>query len=273
MKILHPNKDTYLSLDKLNDYYKDGYYKIIATNEEEKLAYFLKCFEDYRAKNNEKITDTTLFENLPFSINTKSWKAKQKDIKIIDKLIGEKDNLKILDVGCWNGWLCNYLTKKGHQATGLDVFTDQFDGLGAKKHYANDFTLLQMYSENIHRIKDQFDVIIFNWNWAYLTDQQDVLNKAKKLLSNNGIIVFLGLTFYNNPKIIITHLNKTTLHFQEKYGIPLFQNNTKGYLDKTEISFFKKNNIKLKSEFPLKIFLKKLFLKPFINQYAYYLNE
>ncbi len=247
MKILHPNHTKYLSLEELKAYYIDGYYKIIGLEEEEKLTNFLKCFEDFRTKNNEKITDISLYQNLPFSIQDNSWKAKQKDIKVIDKLIGNKTNLKILDVGCWNGWLCNYLSKKGHQAVGVDIFIDEFDGLKAFKHYQSKYTSIQMNINEVYRIKDKFDLIVFNRVWAYFNDHQKIFNDAKQLLTNKGIIIFTGLTFYKNPKRVINNLQKSINEFKNQYGISLLYNPNKGYLDSNDKMFFSNNDISLKS--------------------------
>lgn len=273
MKILHPNNNKFLKLEELNNYYKEGFYEIISKEEKEKLNYFLSCFEKYRKENNERITDVSLYKNLPFSIHSKSWKAKQKDIKIIENLIGNRNNLKILDVGCWNGWLCNYLTKKGHQVVGTEIFTDEFDGLKAMKHYQNKFTLLQLLPEEIHRIQDKFDLIIFNRNWAYFTKNQTVFNYAKEMLSKNGIILFTGLTFYRNPKRIIKNLATLNHQFKLTYNIPILYKPSKGYLDEKESLFFKRNGIKLKSIHPLKYFIKKILLRSLYHQYGYFKNK
>lgn len=245
MKILHPDHKIAKPLSQLTEYLDEGVYSIISAEEKEKLKYFLKCFEEYRKEKNEKISDTTLYNNLPFSINTPSWKAKQKDVKIIERLIARRKNLKILDIGCWNGWLCNYLTEKGHRVVGVDVFTDELDGLKAKKHYTNNFILFQLIPEEIFRIQSKFDLIIFNRNWAYISDQQTIFNHTKNMLLKNGIILFTGLTFYRNPKKIIQHLAKTNKYIKNKYDISILYKPSKGYLDKTDFFFFKKNCIEL----------------------------
>lgn len=256
MKILHPNNNNYLPIEDLKNYYNNGFYTIIDYNEEKKLNYFLDSLENFRRK--EKILDISLYPNLPFSIQTNEWKEKQKDIKIIDQIIGKKMELSILDVGCWNGWLCNYLSIKGHKLVGVDIFKDEFDGLQANKYYKTNFVLLQMNTNELQRIKQKFDLIIFNRNWAYYNHHQEVFEKAKKLLSKDGIILFTGLTIYKNPKNIITYLKKIDGLFREKYNTPFLFVNTKGFLESNDKKMLLKNNVKLVSYDPIKNYLKGL---------------
>lgn len=261
MKILHPNHKDPLTLDELKNYLKHGVYDIIDVKKRKKLNYFLQCFESYREKNNLVITKDNLYENLPFSIKTDEWKERQKDIAIIKKKIGNTQNLKILDVGSWNGWLSNYLTKKGHQVTALNLFIDEYDGLLAKNKYKLEFTSIQIQVEELYRIQDNFDLIIFNRNWAYFINHQKVFNDAKSKLTKNGEIIFTGLAVYKNTTKVRANLKYLNNKFYEKYKIPLIYNQSKGYLDYNDIDFFRKNEIKLNSYQRLKNIIKFFFPK------------
>lgn len=246
MKILHPDKEEYYSLKELKSYYSDGFYSIISKHEKGKLDHFLHAFQNYREETNTKITDTDYYKNLPFSMHTNAWKERQRDVKIIDNLISDKKELEILDVGSWNGWLCNYLTKKGHHLTGTGLFTDEYDGLKCKKHYNTEYTLLQIQMHQLFRIKKKFDVIIFNRNWAFNTDAEAVLNTAKKMLTKTGIIICTGLAFYKNTSVIKEQFKAKNKTFQERYHIPLFYNNdAKGFLDFEDKNMLHKKELQL----------------------------
>ncbi len=270
MKILHPDKSEYLPLDKLEEYYKDDYYRIIADDEVEALDYFLSCFEDFRISKNARITDRDLYNDLPFSINNNAWRERQNDTKIIDHLIQHRAALNILDVGCWNGWLCNFLAKKKHNLTGLGLFTDPFDGLKASKFYSSKFCSIQLPIEELYRIEDRFDLIIFNRNWAYINDKQKIFNEAKERLNKDGIILFTGLSFYFKETEIKKIIRKANDEFCEKYGISLFYKPVKGYLDKSDFNFFLENKIDLKSKSLIKNFAKKIATKKPVNYYGFY---
>jgi len=270
MKILHPNKANYLALENLNEFYDAGFYNIIADDEKEKLKYFLNSFEDYRKYYIDRIKDEKLYDNLPFSVNTTEWKERKKEAKIKDRLLLHKQNLNILDIGSWNSWLCNYLAKKGHKVVGVNLFENKFDGVKSNKHYHSKFISLQLHADEIYRIEKQFDLIVFNRNWAYFKNHQTILNDAKKLLAEDGIIIFTGLAFYKNPQKIKENLAFANTTFEKKYGIPLLYKPSKGYLDFNDKSFFKKNEMKLYSYQPFKNLIKRAINKNIFLHYGLY---
>lgn len=273
MKILHPNNTKSLPLEKLDNYLKDCIYDVIDAKEREKLDHFLKSFEEYRTSNNLVIKDVSLYKNLPFSIYSEEWKERQKDIYVIDEKIKNKKNLKILDVGSWNGWLSNYLSNKGHQVTALNLFMDEYDGLLSKNKYETTYTSLQINVEELYRIEDQFDCIVFNRNWAFFNNAQKVFNDAKKMLTPNGEILFTGLAFYKNPVKAKKNLELMNEKFETKYKIPIIYNDSKGYLDADDFSFFTRNNISLQSYQKVKNFIKLLFPKKARIYYGCYKNN
>jgi len=273
MKILHPNNNKYRPLKDLKEYYNDGYYKIVAQDEVTKLEYFLKCFKDFNKDLESLKISKEKYNTLPFSINTDTWKERQKDAKLINTLIKNKTALDILDVGAWNGWLSNYFTKKGHKVIATNMFTDNENGLSAYKNYDTKFIALQLFADNIFRIKQSFDLIVFNRNWAYFDNPQKVFNDAKKLLKQEGIIVFTGLPFYKNPEQIKTRLETINTTFKKKYHIPLLYKPSKGYLNRNDKLFFKKNKIKLHSYNRFKNSVKIIFRKRVSLFYGMYINN
>ena len=261
MKLLHPNKEKYLLLTELEDYYKDGYYKIIDKKDEKRLNYFLSSFEVYGKNKGSKIIDRHLYDKLPYTIHTNVWKERQKDIKIINHFINYKHNLSILDIGSWNGWLSNYLSKKGHEVIATNIFTDEINGLAAKKYYNSNFISLQLFADELFRIKHKFDIIIFNRNWPYIKNEGKAFEQAKKLLKKNGLIIFTGLPIYRKSDTIEKKLKLADEEFINTYGISLYYNETKGYLNKRDRLWFSENNIQIKPYNKFKYFLKMTFPK------------
>ena len=272
MKILHPCKSEYLDLDQLDSFYQDGYYKILNPKDESNLNHFLSKLEEYRV--NDKIEDVALYANLPFSIQSETWKARVQDVKVIDNLIGKRKNLHILDAGTWNGWLSNYLSKQGQNLVGTGIFTDEFDGLKSRKYYNSDFTLLQLMLNEIYRIQFKFDIIVFNRCWSYCHDPEKIFKDALNLIAKGGYIIFTGLMFYKNPKYISELIGAKNSFFEKKYEIPLFYNSTaKGYLDKSDKAFFKNNHIQLTAYCRGKNILKSILKRDPQNKYGVYLHE
>lgn len=272
MKLLHPNYKTPKKLSELEKYKDDGVYNLIPEDEQLKLNEFLISFDKYRDEKKEKITDANLYLNLPFSINDKSWKSKQKDIEIIDRICEKRKELKILDFCGWNGWLSNYLSGKGHNVITTDIFINKFDGLKAINYYKNSFTALQLLPNEIWRINETFDLIIFNRNWAYLENKEEIFTLAKSMLNSNGIILFTGLTFYKKSLIVEKQISNSSVNFESKYGIPLFYFKAKGYLDNDDLIYLKKEATLYPYNF-FKNLLKRLFLSNKSHLYAIYRND
>lgn len=270
IKILHPNSNKYESLDQLKKYYSNGFYSIISDKEKDSLNYFLESFEDYRKDYKDRIINKKLYPSLPFSVNSIEWKERQKDVKIIDKILKHKKDLSILDIGSWNGWLSNYLTKKGHNLVAINMFTNSYDGLEANKNYKTNFISLQLMTDEIYRIKYKFDVIIFNRNWAYFQNHKNIFNEAKKLLSKEGIIIFTGLPFYKNPIVIKNKLLIAETNFTKKYKIPLLYKSSKGYLTFEDKSYLVDNKVQLLSYQPLKNCIKRFLNKSVILNYGFF---
>ncbi len=272
MKILHPNKENYLPLSELEAYYSEDVYKIIGKNKEKKLDFFLSSFKDYRKLQDLKSVDKLLYKSLPFSMHTDVWKERQKDAKIIYKTISDKQNLSILDIGSWNGWLSNHLSKKGHHVVAVNIFIDEIDGLRACKHYETKFVSLQLFTDEIFRIKHQFDVIVFNRNWPYLPNHEKIFYDAKNLLTKDGVIMFTGLPFYSDVTTIKEKLKSADDNFKNNYGTSLYYYSAKGYLDHSDILFLKTHEIQLKSYHPLKNLFKAFFPRQVKLYYGIYKN-
>ncbi|MGM5470915.1 class I SAM-dependent methyltransferase [Flavobacteriaceae bacterium LMO-SS05] len=272
MKVLHPHKQTPLSLSDLKDYYINGYYQIIDKEHEKPLYYFLSAFKDYINKSGIKPIDKHLYEGLPFSIHTDVWKERQKDAKIIDFLIDKRQNLKILDIGSWNGWLSNYQSKKGHEVVATNIFVDGINGLAANKNYSKSFISLQLFPDELFRLKYKFDIIVFNRNWSYINNRDLTLNDAKNLLNKNGVIILTGLPVYHNPDTINKKLKFADKAFKNDYGISLYYHTTKGYLNIDDINWLKKNSIKIYPYHKLKTMLLTLFPKKVKLYYGIYKN-
>lgn len=256
MKVLHPEQNVYLSLEELSQYFNGSYYSLLSQSEKQKLNEYLDSFEEHR--HSEKIYDRALYKNLPFSIDSPTWKARVQDVKIIDQIIGGISDLEILDVGCWNGWLCNYYAVKGHQVVGTDIFTDPFDGLRSNMHYDSDFLCFQLPTEEIYRLQHSFDLIVFNRCWAYVLNRPEVLSAALKLLKEDGKIIFTGLIFYKNTQGVQERIEHLKRDYYRKYGENLFRNPIKGYLDIADSKFLISSGVVLKSYNPIKNNLKRL---------------
>lgn len=140
--------------------------------------------------------------NLPLiSMNHPHYKEwvirKQSADKLIHYLKKENKPLKILEIGCGNGWLCHQLSKMDNcEVMGSDInFTELqqaarvFKGIEGLRFIYGDirYGILQTL---------QFDVIVFAASLQYFESSQQILQSASEHLAEDGEIHILDSAFY-----------------------------------------------------------------------------
>lgn len=132
----------------------------------------------------------------------KEWiLRKQSAQRLFNYLTKKNKALKILEVGCGNGWFSNYLSRlKNSFVVGLDInFTEL-------RQAANVFTknnLIFMYdvlSEKL-LLEFNFDIIVFAASAQYFSSIQKVIKMALPLLNKEGEIHILDTNFYRTDKV------------------------------------------------------------------------
>ena len=113
--------------------------------------------------------------------------------------------LKILDIGCGGGLVCEPLTRLGAQVTGIDA---SYKNIEVAKIHAKKSNLKIKYlntSPEKNKINEKFDVIL-NLEVVEHVDNLDLfLKSSSKLLKRNGImfIATINRTFESYIKAII----------------------------------------------------------------------
>ncbi len=142
-------------------------------------------------------------------------------MKIISYLRNIDAKLRILDVGCSNGFIGKQLGKK-HEFYGIDISGK--DAAIARKYYkkvrvANIDSKKQIYNEGF------FDVIIMADVLEHLKDPLGALLNFKRLLKKNGLV-------------IISVPNVANIYVRLKLLLGNFDYEERGILDKTHTKFF-----------------------------------
>lgn len=108
--------------------------------------------------------------------------------KAIFELIGNSPAIKILDVGCGEGWLTRSLGTMGKYAVGVDAIPQLLDNAQKK----GEGTYYQMSYEDIisgNPIPEApFDAAVFNFSLYQREGLSQLLKQVKKSLSENGYI-------------------------------------------------------------------------------------
>lgn len=107
-------------------------------------------------------------------------------------LLHAKNGLKIADIGCGTGKLIAHIDNNfvGCRLTGLDISSGMIDG-AQNRLYTNNNNIIFVNADFMDfDLEEKFDMIIFSYVLHHLQDPIVALNKARKMLSDDGRILF-----------------------------------------------------------------------------------
>lgn len=238
---------------------------------------FLKAFRAYRTVTGERLMEPGMYNRLPESgldHDPGLWQLRKHDLDMVSQLelvtssAVEKRQLRILDVGAWNGWLSHRLAAMGHRVTATDVFTDAYDGLGAVQHYPAKFEAVQADQERLHLFDGPYDLIVAQRCMGYMVDISRSLDQMKGLLAPGGTMILTGLNIFRDPRSIRKQHAQNALRFKEQYGLSYFFKQVKGYLEPDDVRTLEQCGVQLVPYAQLK--WKNVISGPFRNKPLYY---
>jgi ubiquinone/menaquinone biosynthesis C-methylase UbiE len=128
------------------------------------------------------------------------WRIrKHSSEKLIRYLRNKKQTLKILEVGCGNGWLCSQLSKiENSKVTGIDINNTEL--VQAQRIFGEignlEFLSGEIVDERIQSRK--FDIIIFAASIQYFASLDQTILSCLQVLNANGEIHILDSHFYSD---------------------------------------------------------------------------
>lgn len=132
----------------------------------------------------------------------KEWKLRQQTADLFVADLKKKNSNNLLEIGCGNGWFCNYISVSTSvaQVFGLDINLSELKQ--AQQVFIKNKKLTWLYasvfSEEIP--KNTFDCIVLNGSIQYFSDFKLLLNRLMELLTTNGEIHILDSPFYHSKK-------------------------------------------------------------------------
>jgi len=127
--------------------------------------------------------------------------------------------IQALDVGAGSGWLCHRLTALGHHAVAVDAIDDEVDGLGAARHYATSFPIVQADFDALPFAARQFDLIVFNGSLHYAADIGATLAGAHRLLAPGGALVVMDSPMFRADRDGSAMVDEKMRHFVLDCGL------------------------------------------------------
>jgi SAM-dependent methyltransferase len=126
------------------------------------------------------------------------WKMRERSAQRLINYLGKKQSpLKILDVGCGNGWLSSRLaTIRGSVVIGTDV--NFFELQQAARVFEERSNLHFIYGDIETGLfeEKQFDVIVFAASIQYFPSLKEIMQQALRLLKDDGELHIIDSPFY-----------------------------------------------------------------------------
>ena len=151
--------------------------------------------------------------------NHNEWKLRQQSTKNLLRYLRKKGkSLKILDIGCGNGWLSNKCAGiPGSYVVAIDVNSGELKQ--AKRVFGKpnlQFFHADIRSEEINAMR--FDIILFAASVQYFQSLEELILDSFKLLRPGGEIHIIDSHFYEITEV--DEARKRTKEYYESVGTP-----------------------------------------------------
>ena len=136
---------------------------------------------------------------------------------ILDQVNNRKmKTLKILDVGCGGGIICEPLARLGAKVTGIDFAPNNIKA--AKIHSKKNKLKINYIYKDIEKSKidEKFDLILMFEILEHLDNWKKTIKNIKKNLNKDGIIIFSTINRNLLSKLFAINLAENFLHWIPK---------------------------------------------------------
>ena len=125
-------------------------------------------------------------------------------------------NLKILDVGCGGGIICEPLARLGAKVTGIDFAPNNIKA--AKLHSKKNKLKINYFYKDIEKSKldEKFDIILMFEVLEHLDNWKKTIKSLKKNLNKNGIIIISTINRNLLSKLFAINIAENILHWIPK---------------------------------------------------------
>ena len=125
-------------------------------------------------------------------------------------------NLKILDVGCGGGIICEPLARLGAKVTGIDFAPNNI--IAAKIHSKKNKLKINYINKDIEKSKlnEKFDIILMFEVLEHLDNWKKTIKNIKKNLNNNGLIIISTINRNLLSKLFAINIAENILNWIPK---------------------------------------------------------
>ncbi|WP_052503433.1 bifunctional 2-polyprenyl-6-hydroxyphenol methylase/3-demethylubiquinol 3-O-methyltransferase UbiG [Lacinutrix sp. Hel_I_90] len=180
---------------------------------------FSRLYLIVRDKEQRVLTDAQV-KKLPH-LNLYEWRLRKKSTERFANYIASKNTaLKILDIGCGNGWFSNKIVEvsDGNEVIGLDVNREELEQAARIFHKTNLYFVYADIFKISEFFKAQFDIITLNGSIQYFENFDVLMSVLKSFLKPKGEIHIIDSPFYKASEISMA--KERTKAYYTKLGVP-----------------------------------------------------
>jgi ubiquinone/menaquinone biosynthesis C-methylase UbiE len=155
----------------------------------------------------------------PLHIHAGEWKIRKRSAtRLVDYLRKKHRSLRILEVGCGNGWLSARLADiPGSLVTGLDINQAEINQACRVFNKDNLEFVYDTFNEDAFA-DEKFDVIVFAASLQYFPSVKAILQQALALLDEGGEVHIMDTHFYKAEEL--SKANERSRNYYNAIGFP-----------------------------------------------------
>lgn len=159
---------------------------------------FVTQYLALRAREGRLYTDDVL-RCLPYpqgTAYTSEWSVRARSARRLRRYFAQRTPMRILEVGCGNGWLSHYLSLiPSCEVLGIDVNGFELEQAGRVFHRPN-LSFRQTDLAALHA--SGFDCILFAASFQYFADVKATLGECFRRLVRGGSVLIIDTYFYSS---------------------------------------------------------------------------
>ena len=181
---------------------------------------FEDLYEQARAAERRILSDAKLLR-LPDGTdlwNSAEWLIRSHSADRLVHALGKRGNgLRILDVGCGNGWLSALLQRIGHSVLGMDAFTKELEQAARVFPDGPVFARADLFTSPLP--ERSFDVVLFAASIQYFPDPSATMERAKQFLAPLGEVHVMDSILYRSKTETLAAIERSRSYYQG-LGVP-----------------------------------------------------
>lgn len=204
---------------------EDGIWRFLTPEQADYFKDFIRDYQTVRKAEGRASTDPAYYRSLPYVARggklAEMWRMRAASYRTFERRVlrpAGPPPLRALDLGAGSGWLSHRLANYGHLVDAVDLLTNDWDGLGAHRHFETAFRPVQASFDALPFPSRTFDLVVFNASLHYSVEYAYTLSHALDALKEHGSLVIVDTPFYSMEVSGVLMVREREKKFKERYG-------------------------------------------------------